>query len=102
RILAHPAVYDRLVAEIDGAVAEGRTTAAALTELEYLDATLKEVLRQRPSVPMLGRVLKRPMVLRDHEIPVGAMVTPSIYLTHRRPDLYPEPEAFRPERFLGK
>jgi len=101
RILAHPAVHEKLVAEIDGAIAEGKTTAADLTRLEYLDATLKEVLRQRPSVPMLGRVLKRPMVLRDHEIPAGVMVTPSIHLTHRRPDLYPEPEAFRPERFLG-
>jgi cytochrome P450 len=51
---------------------------------------------------MVGRRLTRPMVLRDYEIPAGAMVSPSIYLTHRRPDLYPEPEVFRPERFLGK
>jgi cytochrome P450 len=102
RILAHPEVADRLVAEIDAAVAEGRTAAADLGELPYLDATVKEVLRQRPSVPQIGRRLTRPMVLRDHEIPAGAMVSPSIFLTHRRPDLYPDPEAFRPERFLGK
>lgn len=102
RILAHPEVHDRIVAEIDDAVAHGKTAAADLLELEYLDATIKEVLRQRPSVPMIGRRLTRPMVLRDHEIPAGAMVSPSIYLTHRRPDLYPEPEVFRPERFLGK
>lgn len=100
RILAHPEVHDRLVAEIDEATAQGKTAAVDLAGLEYLDATLKEVLRQRPSVPQIGRVLTRPMVLRDHEIPAGAMVSPSIFLTHRRPDLYPEPEAFQPERFL--
>jgi cytochrome P450 len=102
RIIAHPEVHDRIVAEIDDAIAHGKTAAADLAQLEYLDATLKEVLRQRPSVPMVGRRLTRPMVLRDYEIPAGAMVSPSIYLTHRRPDLYPEPEVFRPERFLGK
>ncbi len=59
-------------------------------------------MRQRPSVPQIGRSLARPMVLRGYEIPAGAMLSPSIYLTHRRPDLYPEPEVFRPERFLGK
>jgi cytochrome P450 len=102
RILAHPEVHDRILAEIDAATAGGKTAAGDLAQLEYLDAALKEVLRQRPSVPMLGRRLTRPMALRDYEIPAGAMVVPSIYLTHRRPDLYPEPEVFRPERFLGK
>jgi cytochrome P450 len=102
RILAHPEVHDRLLAEIDAAAAQGKTSAADLAQLEYLDATIKEVLRQRPSVPTVGRRLARPMVVRGHEIPAGAMVSPSIYLTHRRPDLYPDPEVFRPERFLGK
>ncbi len=58
-------------------------------------------MRQRPAVPTIGRRLARSIVLRGHEIPAGAMVSPSIHLTHRRPDLYPEPEVFRPERFLG-
>jgi unspecific monooxygenase len=102
RILAHPEVHERIVAEIDQARAQGKTSAADLAGLEYLDATVKEVLRQRPSVPQVGRRLTRPMVLRDYEIPTGTMVSPSMYLTHRRPDLYPEPESFRPERFLGK
>ncbi len=35
------------------------------------------------------------------ELPAGTNIAPSIYLLHRRPDLYPEPDAFRPERFLG-
>jgi cytochrome P450 len=102
RILAHPDVHDRILAEMDAAAAQGKTAASDLVQLEYLDATIKEVLRQRPSVPMFGRRLTRPMVLRGYEIPAGAMVAPSVYLTHRRPDIYPEPELFRPERFLGK
>jgi cytochrome P450 len=102
RILAHPEVHERLVAEIDAATARGKTAAADLAQLEYLDATVKEVVRQRPSVPQIGRRLARPMVLRGYEIPAGTMLSPSILLTHRRPDLYPEPESFRPERFLGK
>jgi cytochrome P450 len=102
RILAHPEVHDRLVVEIDEAAAQGKAAAADLSQLEYLDATIKEVMRQRPTVPMVGRRLKRPTVFRDYELPSGAMISPSIYLTHRRPDLYPEPDRFRPERFLGK
>ena len=40
------------------------------------------------------------MELGGYELPAGVFVSPSIYLTHRRPDVYPEPDAFRPERFL--
>jgi cytochrome P450 len=97
RILATPEVRERLIAEIDGAA-----SAADLAALPYLDATIKEVLRQRPTVPMLGRKLTQPMTLRGYEIPAGAMLTPSVNLTHKRPDLYPEPERFLPDRFLDK
>jgi cytochrome P450 len=102
RILGTPEVRARLLAEIDAAKAGGKTSAADLAALPYLDATIKEVLRQRPTVPMLGRKLTQPMKLRDYEIPAGAMVTPSVNLTHKRPDLYPEPERFLPDRFLNK
>jgi cytochrome P450 family 110 len=102
RILAHPEVHARIVAEIDGMIAQGKTAAVALAELPYLDATVKETMRQRPSVAQAARHLTRPVVLRGHEIPAGAMVSPSMFLTHRRPDLYPDPERFQPERFLGK
>jgi cytochrome P450 len=42
------------------------------------------------------------MELAGYELPAGIVVSPSIYLTHRRPDVYPDPEAFRPERFLER
>jgi len=89
-LLRHPAELERLQAEIE---AENGT--------EYLDAVIKETLRIRPVVPGVVRVLKAPVELNGFELPAGARVAPNIYLTHRRPDVYPEPERFRPERFLG-
>ncbi len=102
QVLSHPAVLDRLLEEIDGAAAQGKAGPDDLARLEYLDATIKEVLRRRPVIPVVGRKLKRPVVLRNYEIPAETVLVPSIFGIHRRPDLYPEPEAFRPERFLGK
>jgi cytochrome P450 len=75
---------------------------AAEREDEYLDAVVKEALRIRPVIPGVGRVVRgTPFRLGSYEIPVGIEINPSIRVIHRRPDLYPEPEAFRPERFLG-
>jgi cytochrome P450 len=69
---------------------------------EYLDAVVKESLRLRPVIPAVGRVVRgRPFRLGGYEIPVGMEINPSIRVMHRRADLYPEPERFRPERFLG-
>jgi cytochrome P450 len=67
---------------------------------EYLDAVIKESLRLRPVIPAVVRCLQAPMVLGGWELPAGVNVAPSIYLMHRRPDIYPDPLAFRPERFL--
>jgi cytochrome P450 len=67
---------------------------------EYLDAVVAETLRLRPVIPAVARRLKEPLELSRCTLPTGVSVAPSIYLMHRRPDVYPEPEAFRPERFL--
>jgi cytochrome P450 len=69
---------------------------------EYLDAVVKESLRIRPVIPGVGRVVRgEPFSLNGWTIPVGVEINPSIRVMHRRADLYPEPTAFRPERFLG-
>lgn len=100
RILSHPEVYRRLREEIQGA---GGVAAdpEKLAVLPYLDATVKEVMRLRPVIPIVGRVLKKPYHLGGHALATGTTVAPCIYLAHRNPDVYPEPEAFRPERFIG-
>jgi cytochrome P450 family 110 len=102
RILNHPAVEDRLRAEIAGVAPHRAITAEDLPRLEYLDATLKEVLRMRPVIPTVVRKLKAPLKIREWEIPAGVLVAPAIDMIHRREDLYPEPDSFKPERFLGK
>jgi len=66
----------------------------------YLDATVKEVLRLRPVLSITPRKVVEPFTVGRWRLPPGVHVTPCIYLAHRRPELWPEPTAFRPERFL--
>jgi cytochrome P450 len=71
-------------------------------EDEYLDAVVKEALRIRPVIPGVGRVVRgEPFALDGYSIPPGVEINPSITTIHRRADHYPQPEVFRPERFLG-
>jgi cytochrome P450 len=69
---------------------------------DYLDAVIKESLRLRPVIAGVGRVVRgEPFALNGYSIPPGVEINPSITTIHRRPDRYPAPEEFRPERFLG-
>jgi cytochrome P450 len=75
---------------------------ARLGDDEYLDAAVKEALRVRPVIPGVGRVVQgEPFRLNGYVIPPGIEINPSIRMIHRRADLYPDPAAFKPERFLG-
>ena len=67
---------------------------------EYADAVLKETLRLRPVLPIVARRVKAPIEIGGQLIPPGVTLAPCIYLVHRRPDVYPEPLRFAPERFL--
>jgi len=88
RAARHPAVVARL------------NRAALAGDDGYLDAVIKEGMRLRPVFPMTGRLAAEPFELPGLMIPAGTMVIPYITLVHRRADLYPDPLAFRPERFL--
>src|SRR4051794_34186010 len=66
----------------------------------YLDAVGKETLRLRPVIDANERTLTKPRVVAGWELPPGIKVYPAIALVHHRADLYPEPDAFRPERFV--
>ena len=98
RLLADRPVLERLVSEIRGAGEDA--SPEAIARLPYLDATVKEVLRLRPVIPIVGRVLKRPETIGGYDLAPGAHVGACIYLAHLNPDVYDDPEAFRPERFL--
>jgi cytochrome P450 len=67
---------------------------------DYLTATIQETLRLRPVISIVIRRLTEPVEIAGYELPAGVSVTPSVYLVHRNPEIYPEPEAFKPERFL--
>jgi cytochrome P450 len=95
-ILPDRSLLGRLRDEIAGA--SGDPT--RLAKLELLDGTVKEALRLQPVVPNVARVLQKPARLGGRDYPAGSIVAPSIYLVHRNRSLYPDPEQFRPERFL--
>ncbi len=67
---------------------------------DYLTATIQETLRLRPVISIVIRRLTQPVEIGGYELPAGVSVAPSVYLVHRNPQIYPEPERFLPERFL--
>ena len=89
RVIRHPIVLARL----EAAAIEGNE--------EYIDAVIKEAMRLRPVFPITARLATEPFELAGLTIPARTLVVPHITLVHRRADLYPDPLAFRPERFLG-
>jgi cytochrome P450 len=75
---------------------------AATGEDRYVEAVVQETLRLRPVLPIVLRRLAAPLEVGDSLLPTGAWVAPCAYLVHRCPDVYADPLAFRPERFLER
>ena len=95
-----PEVDERLTAEL--AALGDEPTAEALTAAPYLDALCNETLRVNPIVPDIARDLLKPLRLGRWTIPAGVAVGVATTLLHTDPELYAEPQRFRPERWLGK
>lgn len=92
---------ERLQAELDalGPAPEP----AAIDKSPYLAAVCDETLRRYPGAPApAARRLLQPLELGGHALPAGTGVAAAIGVVHFRDDLYPEPFAFRPERFMGR
>ncbi len=68
---------------------------------EYLSAVAKEALRKRPVIYEVARRLTQPVDIAGYRIPAGSVVAPGIGLVQTDPANYPEPDEFRPERFIG-
>ena len=73
-----------------------------IAKLPYLSAVVSETLRLNPVVVFISRHLKKPMELMGYQLEAGTSLFPSIYLTHQRADIYPEPKQFKPERFIDR
>ena len=88
RLLHHPEKLARLREEL------------RVGEDAYLEAVIRETLRLRPVIAIVMRKLTEPVEISVLALPSNNTVVPCIHLVHRRPDVYPEPRSFRPERFL--
>ncbi|XP_040003378.1 cytochrome P450 3A40-like isoform X2 [Xiphias gladius] len=71
----------------------------ALMQMEYLDSVINETLRLYPIAPRLERVAKANVEINGLVIPKNTVVMVPTWPMHRDPDLWPEPEEFKPERF---
>jgi hypothetical protein len=92
RLAREPRVRARLHDELDGDSDE-----------EYLTATINEILRHRPVLPNAEpRLVKQPIEIGGVRYPRGVVLIANAYLVHHDPAIYPDPYAFRPERFLER
>jgi len=90
RLAREPAARDRLAAEIRSGDGDA-----------YLMATIHETLRRRPVLPNSApRLAMREVEVGGWTYPPGVALVPDAYAIHHDPEIYPDPYAFRPERFL--
>ncbi|MEM7556519.1 MAG: cytochrome P450 [Cyanobacteria bacterium P01_A01_bin.84] len=97
-----PEVREKLLTELSSVDIEN-TDAMEIMKLPYLNAVCSETLRIYPvAFSTFVRILQAPMQILDYSVPKGMLLYPSIYLTHHNPEIYPEPEKFKPERFIER
>ncbi|KAM8771556.1 cytochrome P450 3A40-like [Acanthopagrus schlegelii] len=96
----NPHIMRRLQEEIDATFPEKAPIEyQALMQMEYLDCVINESLRLYPILPRLERVAKATVEINGLVVPKGMVVMVPTWPLHRNPDLWPDPEAFKPERF---
>lgn len=99
-LATHPHIQKTLQEEIDETFPEKiRPTYDALMQMEYLDMVVNESMRLYPIATRLERVSKTSVEVSGVTIPKGTVIMVPVYTLHRDPSLWPEPEAFQPERF---
>ncbi|XP_058496287.1 cytochrome P450 3A40-like [Solea solea] len=95
-----PEVMTRLQKEVDSTFPnKGSVEYEALMQMEYLDAVVSECLRLYPPIARLDRKAKETVVIKGITIPKDMGLMVPVYALHRDPELWPEPEEFRPDRF---
>ncbi|NWS29244.1 CP4V2 protein, partial [Polioptila caerulea] len=98
----NPEVQKKVHRELDEVFGntERSVTTDDLKNLRYLECVVKEALRLFPSVPMFARTLREDCCIKGYQIPRGANILVLTYALHRNPEIFPDPEEFRPERFF--
>ena len=95
-----PKVYERVLAELQGVAP---SDSSALSRLPYLNAVCCETLRIYPvGMITFPRVTTSTVEVMGYSLEPGTVVVGSIYLTHHREEIYPDPDHFKPERFLER
>lgn len=101
-LLRQPALYRRVVDEIDALYADGRAVSyQALREMPALDDAVKETLRLHPPLIWLPRTALVDFAYRDWVVPKGTIVAMSSALSHEDPECFAEPQRFDPDRFAA-
>ena len=96
----HPEARSALEAELDAVLGGRPPTPADVAALPYTRAVLDETLRLRPPAYATGREAVRETSIDGRRLPKGRVVFVSMSATHRDPRFFPEPDAFRPDRWL--
>lgn len=95
----YPEVRAKLMTELETELGGRAPTAADLPRLPYLEWVVTEAMRLYPPAWIQGRIAREPFALAGQEYPAGTRVLFSQWVIHRRPDIWGDPEAFRPERW---
>ncbi len=97
----HPDVMANVLDELEGELHGSPPTLEQVGKLKLLDGVISETLRLFPPVSFITKTVAEPVTVGGHDLPEGATVMVSHFLTHRLPELYPQPDRFMPERWFS-
>ncbi|RXG57808.1 cytochrome P450 4V2 [Armadillidium vulgare] len=98
----HPEIQDKAYEEIESIFgsSDRDATSSDIREMKYLECCIKESLRLFPSVPAFGRELNEDVIIDGYTVPKGTSTMIFVYQLHRDPEVFPDPNTYKPERFF--
>lgn len=97
----HPQAMQRVQAELEAALGGRSPEVEQLEKLPFLEGVIKETMRLFPAGTWTGRYSTQPFEMDGHHLPGHTWIILSPYVTHRLPEVFPEPRKFMPERWLS-